>query len=173
MGLSFIKVLIEAVAVVVLVIGAPNAMAFQVYWTPYRSSAGGLKQYHLFLGRTYPSSVGRSTKLINQFWSNHIDSGVVCHPIKESDIPSTNDSILDAGNFVVSSKLNASDASACVAIEYRHMYSCWSGRIESKNPYVTKIYYDMDRLIYGDVYAYDACLNDNHLKEGTKTWTSV
>jgi hypothetical protein len=52
--LSFIKVLIGAVAVVVLMIGAPNSMAFQVYRTPYSSSAGeGLKQYHLFLDGTY------------------------------------------------------------------------------------------------------------------------
>ena len=26
----------------------------------------------------------------------------------------------------------------------------------------------MDKLIYDDVYAYDACLNVNHLKEGSK-----
>ena len=84
MGLSFIKVLIGAVAVVVLIVGAPNSMAFQVYWTPYSSSAGeGLKQYHLFLDGTYPSSVGRSAKLVNQFWSNHIDSRVVSRLIKE------------------------------------------------------------------------------------------
>jgi hypothetical protein len=133
------------------------------------------------LDATFPSSAYRAAKLVNEhlkvcldFKSNYTNpTPLVCHPIKESDIPSTSDSILDAGNFVVSSKLNASDASACVAIEYHHMYSCWSGRIESKDPYVTKIYYDMDRLIYDDVYAYDACLNDNHLKEGTKTWTSV
>ena len=33
-------------------------------------------------------------------------TSVICHPIKESDIPKTNDSIIDAGYFVVSDKLN-------------------------------------------------------------------
>ncbi len=124
---------------------------------------------------TFPSSAFRAAKLINENLTACLDfsnyskpNPLVCHPIKESDIPSTNDSIMDAGFFVVSSKLNASDAEACVAIGYRHMYSCWGGRIESKDPYDIKLYYDMDRLIYDDVYAYDGCLNDNHLKSGTK-----
>jgi len=63
--------------------------------------------------------------------------------------------------------LNDSDAVACVAIGYRHVNSCWGGRIESKNPYEIKLYYYMDRRIYDDLSAYDVCLNHNHLKEWT------
>ena len=106
------------IAIVVLLIGAPSAMAFQAYWTPYDDSIKGyhqgLQQYHLFLEGTYPSSINRSTKLVNQdlsiclkFPIDHIyTTPVICHPIKESDIPKTNASIIDAGYFVVSDKLN-------------------------------------------------------------------
>jgi len=166
---------ISALAILVLLVVMPSTMASQGYWTPSDSSPPeGLKKYHIFLGETFPSSAFRVAKLVNENltacldFSHNSGKPLVCHPIKESDIPLTNYSIMDAGYFVVSNKLNDSDAVACVAIGYRHMDSCWSGRIESKNPYEIKLYYDMDRLIYDDVSAYDACLNDNHLKEGTK-----
>ncbi|MGA9841157.1 MAG: hypothetical protein WBQ25_02470 [Nitrososphaeraceae archaeon] len=167
-------VLISALVIVILLSAiTPNVMASQGYWTPSDSYVTpDLKKYHLFLDATFPSSAFRAAHLVNEHLKVCLDfkstpKPLVCHPIKESDIPSTNNSIMDAGFFVVSSKLNESDASACVAIGYRHMYSCWGGRIESKDQDI-KLYYDMTRLIYDDVYAYDACLNDNHLKEGTK-----
>jgi hypothetical protein len=61
------KVIIGAITLVILMIGAQSAMAFQIYWTPYSSYPGkGLTKYHLFLEGTFPSSVDRSTKLVNQ-----------------------------------------------------------------------------------------------------------
>ena len=58
------------------------------------------------LNGTYPSSTDRPTKLTNEGLSVCVSLGhdfepAVCHPIKESDIPPTNNSILDAGYFVV------------------------------------------------------------------------
>jgi hypothetical protein len=60
----------------------------------------------------------------------------------------------------VSDKLNAT---AATVVGYRDMYF-WSGRAESTDPYEIKLYYVMSRPIYDDVSAYDAFLNDNHLK---------
>jgi hypothetical protein len=168
-------VLISALAVLILLGAfATTVMASQGYWTASDAyPPEGLKKYHLFLDETFPSPAFRAAKLVNEDLKlclefTHEPKSLVCHPVKENDVPSTNNSIMDAGYFVVSDKLNQTEASACVEIGYRHMDSCWSGRIESKDPYEIKIYYDMNRLIYDDVYAYDACLNDNHLKEGTK-----
>ena len=119
------RIVISVLVIVVLMIGVPSVMAFQAYWTTYDDSITGydqgLRQYHLFLDGTYPSSVDRSTKLVNQdlsicleFWSNHINSKVLCHQIKESDIPLVNDSIVDAGYFVVPAALNETAAQAIV-----------------------------------------------------------
>lgn len=63
----------------------------------------GLKKYHLFLVGTYPSSKFSGAELANQnltvcldFTSDWINSKpVVCHPIKESEIPLKNDSVID------------------------------------------------------------------------------
>ena len=163
------------VIIVLLSAIVPNVMASQGYWTTSDSyPPKGLKKYHIFLGDTFPSSAFRGAKLVNENLKACLDFGgnngkpLVCHPLKESDIPLTNYSIMDAGYFVVSDKLNETQAVACVQIGYRHMDSCWGGRIDSKDPYEIKLYYDMNRLIYDDVSAYDACITDNHLKEGTK-----
>ena len=115
------RIVISVLVIVVIMIGVPSVMAFQAYWTTYDDSITGydqgLRQYHLFLDGTYPSSVDRSTKLVNQdlsicleFWSNHINSKVLCHQIKESDIPLVNDSIVDAGYFVSPAALNETAA---------------------------------------------------------------
>ena len=94
-------------------------MANQGYWTSNNSNIpNGLKPYHIFLDETYPSSLDRHVRLLNQNLTACLDFNVnytkpmplVCHPIKESDIPSTNSSILDVGFFVVSDKLNETAA---------------------------------------------------------------
>jgi hypothetical protein len=64
------------------------------------------------LNGTYPSSTDRPTKLTNEGLSVCVSLGhdfepAVCHPIKESDIPPTNNSILDAGYFVVPKESHA------------------------------------------------------------------
>ena len=94
-------------------------MASHGYWTASDSyPPEGLKKYHLFLDETFPSSAFRGAKLVNENLTVCLDFNpdydhpkpVVCHPIKESDIPSTNNSIMDAGFYVVSDKLNESAA---------------------------------------------------------------
>jgi hypothetical protein len=151
-------------------------MASQGYWTSDDSSpAKGLKKYHLFLDGIYRSS-SRHIKLVNQNLTACLDFGanytnpkpLVCHPIKESDIPRTDDSILDAGYFVVSDKLNESKAEACVQLGYHNWYNCNSQTIDANSYYNSpKLLSDMG-IIYNDVFANDACITEHHLKEGTK-----
>ena len=59
-------IVISALAIVVLLSAiAPNVMASQGYWTPSDSyPPKGLKKYHLFLDRTFPSSAFRGAKLV-------------------------------------------------------------------------------------------------------------
>jgi hypothetical protein len=126
------KIVLGALAIVILLSAVTPVMAFQAYWTPYDDSITGydqgLRQYHIFLDGTYPSSIDRSTKLVNQDLSICLEfpinndilhyTSVVCHPIKESDIPQTNDSIVDAGYLVVSDKLNQTAARAFIHTGY-------------------------------------------------------
>lgn len=120
-----IIVIIALVIIVLLSAIAPNVMASQGYWTPSDSyPPKGLKKYHLFLDRTFPSSAFRGAKLVIKTLTACLDfrpnytnpKPLVCHPINEGDIPRTNDSILDAGLFIASDRLNASDATACVEL---------------------------------------------------------
>jgi hypothetical protein len=152
-------------------------MASRGYWTPSDSyPPKGLKSYHIFLDETFPSSAFRGAKLANQNITSCLDfrpndtnpKPLVCHPINEGDIPRTNDSILDAGFFVVSDRLNASDATACVRVGYNNWYSCAGTGDHSWDLFIPNIHYNMDRLIYDDISAFDACINEHHLKEGTK-----
>ena len=82
-----------------------------------------METYHLFLVGTYQSATdSMGAKLVNPNLTACLDFNpnytnpkpAVCHPIKESEIPLKNDSVIDAGFFVVSDKLNASDANVCV-----------------------------------------------------------
>jgi hypothetical protein len=172
------KVLIGAVTVLVLMIGAPSVIAFQAYWTPYDDSITsydqGLRQYHIFLDGTYPSSVDRANKLVNQDLSiclvfisyHHDNTPVVCHQIKESDIPQANDSIVDAGYFVVPDKLNYTAAMACTHTGY-HDWTWCNGQIVDGNSFSENSkYLAMMGPTYEDVWINDACVNYHHLKEG-------
>jgi hypothetical protein len=173
-------IVISAPAIVILLSAIiPNAMASQGYWTPYDSDhPRGMTAYHIFLDGTFPSYVDRSIKLVNQnltacleFNANETDPRpLVCHPIKESDIPQINDTIMDVGYFVVSDKLNTSAAESCVRVGYHNWYSCDTRTINEEFYYHSfpKLFYDMDGQIYNDVFANDACLTYHHLKEGTK-----
>jgi hypothetical protein len=176
---------ISALAILVLLAAiVPNVMTSQGYWTASNSyPPEGLKKYHIFLDGSFPSSAFRAAKIINEnltacldFSYSYTDANpkpLVCHSVKESDIPLTNDSIIDAGFFVVSDKLNNSNAEACVRVGYHNMYSCDSGG-DSWNLFITNIHYNMNKLIYDDVSAYDDCINYNHLKEGSKEfWDCV
>jgi hypothetical protein len=173
------KVLVGAVAVLVLLGAITPVMAIKGYWTPYSSDVPlGMTAYHIFLDGTYPSYVGKSTKLVNQNLTACLEfnpnetkpNPLVCHPIKESDIPSANETIMDVGYFVVSNKLNASAAESCVRVGYHNWYSCDTRTINEELYYhsFNRLFYDMDGQIYNDVFANDACLTYHHLKEGTK-----
>jgi hypothetical protein len=87
---------------------------------------------------------------------------VVCHHIKQGEIPLANDSVVDAGFFVVSDKLNASNANICVQVGYHNMYSC--NGIEGFDPYSVsypKLFYEMRNGIYNLARAYDYCIHDH------------
>jgi hypothetical protein len=171
-------IVISALVIIVLLSAiAPNVMASQGYWTPSDSyPPKGLKKYHLFLDRTFPSSAFRGAKLVIKTLTACLDfrpnytnpKPLVCHPINEGDIPRTNDSILDAGFFIVSDRLNASDATACVRVGYNNWYSCGGTGDHSWDSFIPNIHYNMNRLIHDDVSAFDACINEYHLKEGTE-----
>ena len=168
------------IAIIILMIGAPSAMAFQAYWTPYSNSNQdrGLAQYHMFLDGTYPSSIDRSTKLVNQDLSiclqfpisHHYNEPVVCHQIKESDIPQTNDSIVDAGYFVVPDKLNQTAATACVQVGYRDMGTWCNGQtVDGRSASENAKFLAMMGPTYEDVQVRYTCLNSG-LKEGTEAF---
>jgi hypothetical protein len=177
------KALIGALAVLILMIGAPSVMAFQAYWTPYDDTIKdydqGLQQYHMFLDGTYPSSIDRSTKLVNQdlsiclqFPMNHrYVTPVLCHQIKESDIPQANDSIVDAGYFVVPAALNETAATACIGVGYRDMGVWCNGETTDGNSASQGAKYlgEMGPT-YEDVQVHYACLTYHHLKEGTQAF---
>jgi hypothetical protein len=176
--------IILSVIVVMLMIGAPSVMAFQAYWTPYSDSikdyrTQGLQQYHLFMEGTFPSSIDRSTKLVNQdlsvclgFPINHIyPTLIVCHPIKESEIPKINDSIVDAGYLVISDKLNQTAIMACTQVGYHDMGEWCNGQtVDGNSASENAKYLAMMGPTYEDVQVYYACLNYHHLKEGTQAF---
>jgi hypothetical protein len=90
-------------------------------------SSEGLKKYHLFLDETLPSSAFWGAKLVNENLTAYLDFNpdydhpkpLVCHPIKESDIPSTPNSTIDAGYFAVPSNLNESHGYVHVKNKYQ------------------------------------------------------
>ena len=91
----------------------------------------------------------------------------LCHHIPPSQIPQANDSIIDAGFFVVPRSLNASNARACISLDYHNMYFC-GGAAEGFNHEVYSLFYgNMNYLIYDDVWVVNACADHHHLKEGT------
>jgi hypothetical protein len=104
---------ISALAILVLLAAiVPNVIASQGYWTPHNTHIPqGTMAYHIFLVRTYQSFVDRSYRIVNQnltacldFDYNDTDpkpKPLVCHPIKENEIPRTNDSLLDVGYFII------------------------------------------------------------------------
>jgi hypothetical protein len=168
-------IVISALVIIVLISTiAPNVMASKGYWTASSSySPRGMTKYHLFLVGTYQSAAdpsGMGAKLVNPNLTACLDFNpnytnpkpVVCHPIKESEIPLKNDSVIDAGFFVVSDKLNASAATVCVQISYRNMYSC--GQNSVIDPYsqsIPKLFYDLSDGIYQEARAYDYCIHDH------------
>lgn len=165
------KALIGALGLVVLMSAVTPVMAMKGYWTNNSHSPAGLRSYLLFLDGTYPSYVARNIKLLNQNlfvcleFRNYTEP-FVCHQIKESEIPKTNDSILDVGYFVVSDKLNETAAEACIS-GYHNWDLCNSQTIDADSAYGdTKILEHMAPT-YDDVWVNDACLNYHHLKEGT------
>ena len=141
------------------------------YWTASDSGTSGrMETYHLFLVGTYPSSKFIGAELVNQnvtvcldFTTNQNNSGAaVCHPIKESEIPLKNDSVVDAGFFVVPRSLNESDANICVQVGYRNLYSCdHNGGFDPYSVSYPKLFYDMRNDIYNVARAYDYCIH-NH-----------
>jgi len=153
----------------------PAVMAANTaYWTASSSFVPyGFQKYHLYLYGSYPSSTNEAIKIVNEHLKVCLDFSpnekpYICHRIPASQIPPANDSIIDAGFFVVPSSLNASNAGACVSVDYHNMYSC-GGTAGSFNHEVYSLFYgNMNYLIYDDAFAVHACIEDHHLKEGTK-----
>lgn len=153
-----------------------SVYAVKPYWTPIDRDPGkGMTAYHLFLNQIFPSYVDRHIRLLNQNLSvcldfstvNYTDPAPLCHKINESDIPNANDSIMDVGFFVVSDRLNGTNAGACLRLGYHNWYICNGQTIDSQSFYaMPKILENMGPT-YDDVFVNDACLNYHHLKEGT------
>jgi hypothetical protein len=170
------KILLGALAVLVLLGAVTPVIAMKNYWSLNDSYPGkGLRAYHLLLDGTYPSFVSRSTKLVNQNLSTCLgfytgnDSELnppLCHQIKESDIPKTNDSILDVGYFLVSDKLNATNAQACIRTGYHNWSWCNSLTLDDYYSPPPKLLADLGPT-YEDVSVNNACIT-HHLKEGTQ-----
>jgi hypothetical protein len=69
-----------------------------------------------------------------------------------------------AGFFVVSDKLNASAATACVHSSYRNLYTCGqSGEIDPNIDHVgvNKLFYDLSDNIYLEARNYDYCIHSH------------
>jgi hypothetical protein len=167
------KIIVISALVIIILLSAiaPNVIASQGYWTASDSGPSeGLKVYHLFLVGTYPSSKFIGAELVNQNLTVCLDfnpnytspNPVVCHHIKQIEIPLANDSVVDAGFFVVSDKLNASNANICVQVGYRNMYSCnGSGGFDPYSVSYPKLFYEMRNGIYNLARAYDYCIHDH------------
>jgi hypothetical protein len=70
----------------------------------------------------------------------------------------------DTGFFVVSDKLNASAATACVHVGYRNLYSCGpNSRVDPDSISVFKLFYDLSDtdMIYQEARNYDYCIHDH------------
>jgi hypothetical protein len=65
-------------------------------------------------------------------------------------------------------RISFAKAGACVSVDVYNMYSCGGTEGNLNHEIYSLFYGNMNYLIYDYVYAYDACLNDNHLKPGTK-----
>jgi hypothetical protein len=147
-------------------------MASKGYWTASDSGSSEGLIYHLFLIGTYPSSKFSGAELVNQnltvcldFTSDRINpKPVVCHPIKENEIPLKNDSVIDAGFFAVPRSLNESDANICVHVGYRNLYSCsHNNGVDPDSLSISKLFYDLSDtdMIYQEARAYDYCIHDH------------
>ena len=82
--------------------------------------------------------------------------------LKESDIPLKNDSILDAGYFVVS-KFNETSAEACIS-GYHNWYLCNSQTIDANSFYEYPKILESMGPTYDDVWVNDSFLTYHHLK---------
>jgi hypothetical protein len=174
------KAIILTAIAACLLISAQSAVATPGYWTSSDSYPGlGLQKYHIYLYGSYPSWVGEATKIVNEHLNVCIDFNqavslnytnpkpYLCHQVLASQIPSTNDSVIDAGFYMVPSSLNASNARACISLDYHNMYFC-GGAAERFNHEIISLFYgNMQYLIYDDVWVVHACSDYHHLKEGT------
>jgi hypothetical protein len=111
----------------------PTAVAATtVYWTASDSYAPqNLTKYHVFLDESYPSSAFKAAKIANEhlnvcldFSPSNIVKPYICHQVPTARIPPFDDSIINAGFFVVPSSLNPSEAGVCIAPQHHDMYSC-------------------------------------------------
>jgi hypothetical protein len=170
------KIIVISAPTIVILLSAiiPNAMASQGYWTPSDSNLPkGMNIYHLFLDGTYQPFTDRvGAKLVNRNLTACLDFNpnytnprpLVCHHIRQSEIPLKNDSVIDTGFFVVSDKLNASAATACVHVGYRNLYSCGpNSRVDPDSISVFKLFYDLSDtdMIYQEARNYDYCIHDH------------
>lgn len=132
-------------------------------------------QYHVYLYGSYPSSTGEAIRIVNEHLSACVDFSSVpdqkpylCHKVSPSRIPQADDSVIDAGIFVVPRSLNASEARACILVNYHNMGGCGSPGGDDIGLYHSYLFYgSMDDLIYADASDMHSCADYYHLKEGT------
>ena len=131
------------------------------YWTARDGPVPqGMKKYHIFLNGTYPSSTNRSTKLTNEGLSVCVQftddwEPAVCHPIKESEIPLTNNSIVDAGFFII--PINSTNPGVYAKVKYEGIMigEALEGHVH---------YLDMNYLVYPEVSTVKQCIEYYHFK---------
>lgn len=142
------------------------------YWTASDATVTpDFKKYHLFLYGVNPSWTQtndenrRIAKLGNDGitlclnFSPQTNDSYICHPI--THIPSTPNSTIDAGYFVVPSYLNETNGYVYAKTKYQGVLV---GPGYGLNGTIWRM--DMD-LMYEEIITVRACVEDYHFKQGT------
>jgi len=135
-------------------------------------SSKGFDRISYILVGTYPQStdffgyklVNRNLTVCLDFNPNYTTPNpkpLVCHPIKESDMPSTPNSTIDAGYFIIPSNLNESHGYVHVKIKYQGIGVGEGGL----NGGVRRM--DMGDTICPEVIVNISCIENHHFKPGT------
>ena len=159
------KVLIGAVAVLVLMIGAQSAMASQKpYWSATdKNIQPDMKAYHLFIDGVNPvwGKNGTDNKEIMELSHDGLklclgdyNNDLVCRNITVT--PSAFNVIYDTGFFVIPRSVNQSDLGIDLDTKYQHV---------GEGVGFGNGHFDIDKL-YQDVITVHVCVDKYHFKQG-------
>ena len=155
------KIVISAVAIVVLMIGAQSVMASQKpYWTVTdKNIKPDMKAYHLFIDGVNPvwGQNGTERKKIMESSHNGLKlclGEILCHNITVT--PSAFNATYDTGHFVVPRSMNPLGIG--LETKYQHV----GVGIPLDNGHI-----DLDKL-YEDVITVHTCVDHYHFKQGTE-----